>query len=151
MGHCFVSFSVNLTLILQLACAKIDDVGVHTIGGAVASIVDDIRVHIVSGVPSNPTPLWARCRSKDDDIGMHKLNNGESFSWKFSMNFFETTLFFCHFYWGSHTNIFTVFDRGLYEKCDHGTPHYDCFWVVRPDGFYFNNDNKSWEKMYDWS
>ncbi|KAG5520751.1 hypothetical protein RHGRI_033362 [Rhododendron griersonianum] len=99
MGHCFVSFlMINLTLILQLACAQ-------------PTQLSDVGVHIISGVPNNPTPLWARCQSKDDDLGMQRINNGQSFSWKFTTNVWGSTLFLCHFYWGSHNT--TIFDACL--------------------------------------
>ncbi|KAG5520750.1 hypothetical protein RHGRI_033362 [Rhododendron griersonianum] len=76
-----------------------------------ATIYSDVGVHIISGVPNNPTPLWARCQSKDDDLGMQRINNGQSFSWKFTTNVWGSTLFLCHFYWGSHNT--TIFDACL--------------------------------------
>lgn len=137
MGRCFVLFLINLTLILQLQLARAQ--------------LSDVGVHIISGVPNNPTPLWARCQSKDNDLGMQRINNGQSFSWKFTTNVWGTTLFFCHFYWGSHnTTIFEVYNAKIGDKCWNGTIHYNCYWVARPDGFYFSNDNKSWEKIHNW-
>ncbi|XP_058195262.1 S-protein homolog 5-like [Rhododendron vialii] len=134
MGHCFVSFLINLTLILQLACAQLTQVGDH----------------IISGVPNNLMPLRAHCQSKDDDLGMHMLNNGQSFNRRFTINFWGTTLFFCHFYWGSHNTSFDVFNATIADR-NWDFPRYDCYWVARPDGFYLSKDNKSWEIFNDWT
>ncbi|KAG5520752.1 hypothetical protein RHGRI_033362 [Rhododendron griersonianum] len=84
---------------------------------------------------------------------MHMLNNGQSFSWRFTTNFWGTTFFFCHFYWGSHNTNFNIFNATIYSRQKLGFSsiiHYNCYWVARPDGFYFSNDNKSWEKIHNW-
>lgn len=135
MRHCFISFLINLALILQLqlACAQLNVV----------------RVHIISGVPNNPTPLSAHCKSKDNDLGMQTMNNGQSFSWKFTSNFWGTTLYFCHFYWGSQNTVFDVFNQDIVDNCLNGI-QFTCYYVARPDGFYFSSDDKSWKKIHDW-
>ncbi|KAL7175052.1 hypothetical protein ACSBR2_028788 [Camellia fascicularis] len=64
--------------------------------------VELAEVHVISNVPN---PLRVRCQSKDNDFGMHTLNNGQDFFWRFRP---RHTLFFCHFYWGSKDKMFDV-------------------------------------------
>ncbi|KAG5523588.1 hypothetical protein RHGRI_035402 [Rhododendron griersonianum] len=77
------------------------------------AISDDTLVQIFSRVPDKPTPLNLRCQSKDDDIGYHTLHTGQDLHWSFNRNFWGTTLFFCHFYWGSKTRVFNVYDSSI--------------------------------------
>ncbi|KAM7466309.1 hypothetical protein LguiB_013871 [Lonicera macranthoides] len=76
------------------------------------------EIHIVNGLPDNTYSLVFRCQSKDDDLGEHQLLVGQEYYWKFHVNFFKTTLFFCHFYWGDQDNVFDVFRAS--------TPFPDC-------------------------
>ncbi|KAL7229843.1 hypothetical protein ACSBR2_008405 [Camellia fascicularis] len=110
-------------------------------------------VHIINSLPANSKPLLARCQSRDDDFGMHTLTNGQEFYWRFYINFFGSTLFFCHFYWDTKDVSQVVFDNRIFENyCQ--TPHThddNCYWSVRSDGFYLSDDNSTWSKQYDWS
>ena len=80
------------------------------------------------------TDLQVHCKSGDDDLGPHTLKHGESYSWRFRVNFFQTTQFFCNFQWTENgaarnhwvdiyknANIFTV-------ECT------ECLWKVRQKG-----------------
>ena len=104
-------------------------------------ILPSVTVHIISEVPNTPSPLRFRCQSKDDDLGTHTLNTSQEFNWKFTPNIFGRTLFFCHFYWDDKDKSFDVFNYKLSPLCSGGL-HSDCYWVVKPDGFYLS-DNKS--------
>ncbi|XP_058194861.1 S-protein homolog 5-like [Rhododendron vialii] len=106
-----------------------------------------------SRVPDKPTPLNLRCQSKDDDIGYHTLHTGQDLRWSFNRNFWGTTLFFCHFYWGSKTRVFNVYDSSInYDYCLMTSKgHRTCYWEVRPDGFYVSGNQKSWELMNLWA
>ncbi|KAM7462284.1 hypothetical protein LguiA_030405 [Lonicera macranthoides] len=112
-------------------------------------------VHIVNGLPDNTWWLVFRCQSKDDDLGYHQLLVGQEYYWKFRVNFFRTTLFFCHFYWENKDKIFNVFKASTaFPDC---SPVHDdpprCFWLVKDDGFYFSKkmvdpNSLDWEKLY---
>ncbi|KAF7131941.1 hypothetical protein RHSIM_Rhsim09G0046900 [Rhododendron simsii] len=77
----------------------------------------DIVVHIISRVPKDPTSLQIHCKSKDNNLGMHFLDNGQEFNWTFTPNFIGTTLFFCDFKWGSKFRSFAVYDRRINGYC----------------------------------
>ena len=78
-------------------------------------------------------------KSKDDDLGTHTLRTGQEFNWEFTPNFFGRTLFFCHFYWDTKDKSFAVFDNRLSYLCSK-TFNSNCYWVVKPDGFYLSNN-----------
>ncbi|KAF7132423.1 hypothetical protein RHSIM_Rhsim09G0055400 [Rhododendron simsii] len=76
-----------------------------------------ITIHVISNVPDKPTGhLQVHCKSGDDDLKMRTLNDGGEFNWTFFDNIIQTTLFFCHFYWGSKDRVFDVFNRKIVKK-----------------------------------
>ena len=99
------------------------------------------KIVIANGLPSDSPPLTAHCRSKDDDIGNHTLKVNEFFSWRFAMNFWGTTRFYCRFIWGRKTTFFDVFKKHLaFEHCGASTSYVNiCYWLVKEDGFYLAN------------
>lgn len=112
-----------------------------------------VGVHIISGVPDHPSPLQARCQSKDDDIGMHTLHNGEGFSWRFRPNIIPTTPYFCHFYWGAKDRSFAVYDARISRLCKQDD-YWNCdyYWVATPTGFNVSADNKvTWKTLNYWN
>lgn len=111
----------------------------------------DIVVHIISRVPKDPTSLQIHCKSKDNNLGMHFLDNGQEFNWTFTPNFIGTTLFFCDFKWGSKFRSFAVYDRRINGYCANLSGFYDCYWEARLDGFYLSKDNHTWEKLNFWT
>ncbi|CAL5419849.1 unnamed protein product [Camellia sinensis] len=122
-----------------------------TMGGD--ALFPTYEVHIINDLPTNSHFfLLVRCQSKDDDFGMHKLESGEEFYWRFKPNIIKTTLFFCHFYWDTKDAIFNVYDRKLDD--DYCCKFNTCYWSVRDDGFYFSGDNTAqatWSKFNDWT
>ncbi|KAL6971196.1 hypothetical protein U1Q18_030877 [Sarracenia purpurea var. burkii] len=107
-------------------------------------------LHVINRLPNTPTPLTLRCQSKDNDIGRHILYNGQELKWSFYPNAFFTTLFFCHFYWGSKDTSFAVYDSRLANDCEKLSSGRDCYWEARIDGFYLSGDTKQWEKINNW-
>ncbi|KAM7461265.1 hypothetical protein LguiA_029386 [Lonicera macranthoides] len=90
-----------------------------------ADILTRYTVFINNGFEKG-NDITVRCQSKNDDLGFHTLHPGEEFDWSFRENFFATTLFFCHFWWGSKEASFTVFDQKLSVKCNN--PSHQCCW-----------------------
>ncbi|GER25020.1 plant self-incompatibility protein S1 family [Striga asiatica] len=93
--------------------------------------------------------LTFRCQSKDNDLGYHTLNFRQKYHWEFKLNFWGSTLFFCHFYWNGKQQVFDVFNG----RKDHFTV---INWVVKEDGFYKVVGKVNWEdkdlvKAYSWS
>ncbi|KAL5794867.1 hypothetical protein ACOSP7_003461 [Xanthoceras sorbifolium] len=50
--------------------------------------------------------LLVHCKSGNTDLGMKNLTAGTEFEWKFKMNFFDRTVYWC--YWYSVFNKFRV-------------------------------------------
>ncbi|PSS35712.1 Pumilio like [Actinidia chinensis var. chinensis] len=145
-------FFLSLVIVgFHLVCASDDLNHVPNISGSLWDATN--TVHIISRVPNNPTPLQVRCQSRDNDFGMHTLYNGQEFHWAFTENFFGTTLYFCHFYWGSEDKSFAVYDTRLSHHCPPlaESNYSNCYWEARPDGFYLSGDNQSWEKINNWT
>ncbi|KAG5520754.1 hypothetical protein RHGRI_033362 [Rhododendron griersonianum] len=70
-----------------------------------------------------------------------------------SLPTFGDPLYSCVIFIGVHIIqqfLMHVYNAKIGDKCWNGTIHYNCYWVARPDGFYFSNDNKSWEKIHNW-
>lgn len=97
-----------------------------------------------------PDELRVHCASKDDDLGYHTLQRDENIHWSFRENFWGTTLFFCHFWWGSRDKAFDVFTGG--DQSD----VIIIGWVVKEDGFYigYNHmppDANTLIKIHNWN
>jgi len=48
-------------------------------------------------------------KSKDDDLGVHLLQNGGIYGWKLNDNFFGTTLFYCSFQWNGELHWYDMY------------------------------------------
>lgn len=115
---------------------------------------NQVQMHVISDIPNDqPLPLLLQCQSKDTYLGRHSLKKGEELAWHFGNNIFiSNTLFFCHFYWGSKSQVFDVFNQKFLHECLPATSRdYSCYWLVKPDGFYRSNNNTNWKKKYDWA
>lgn len=105
----------------------------------------EIAMHVVSGVPDNPTKLQVHCtsrRSRISDLGLRTLNYGQEFSWNFS---YDTDFYICKFYWGSKTDSVDVYGERIQPFCGRV-----CYLVAKADGFYVGHDKKTWYKIQDW-
>lgn len=106
------------------------------------------HVHIINGFENHSKSLIIRCRSKQDDLGIHNLKVGQEFSWHFKVNIDGSTLFYCDVEQGKqfkHFDAFTALIEG--SNCaDSG----NCYWLVTEAGFYFSSDNFTWWKKFEW-
>lgn len=111
------------------------------------------EVHIINNLNNSnnefiTNELTVHCRSADDDLGEHFLDNGDDWHWGFRVNFFRSTLFFCQVQWRELGKRFTVFDTDdISSKCEETST---CFWSVREDGIYFGCDNQNYVKRQSW-
>ncbi|XVF76069.1 hypothetical protein PTKIN_Ptkin13bG0236600 [Pterospermum kingtungense] len=79
--------------------------------------------------------LNIHCQSRDNDLGFAALPDGHAFEWRFSVNFWGTTLFYCDVQWdesGWHR-----FDAYAYEW-DSDRCQTECFWMISRDGLLLN-------------
>lgn len=90
--------------------------------------------------------LTIHCKSGDDDLGPHLLRQGQSYGFKFTNNFWGTTLFFCSFQWNGEFRWFDIYkesrDYGICTSCD---------WFIKKSGpclhrFKMNPECSSWNK-----
>lgn len=110
----------------------------------------EYRVTIRHWLPKNDT-LTFRCQSKDDDLGNHTLNTiGTEYHWDFGLNIWGTTLFFCHFYWGTKQNVFDVFNSDIaVHYCGDTYSRNECLWQVSEDGFSIL-EFEGFTMLHDW-
>ena len=74
--------------------------------------------------------LHVHCKSKDDDLSVRLLHPNESFEFKFGVQFFGRTLFFCRFWWGNEAHWFDIYDDDRdFQRC-----YYKCWWRVQEFG-----------------
>ncbi|KAF3671743.1 putative DNA-directed RNA polymerases II and IV subunit 5A-like [Capsicum annuum] len=118
---------------------------------AIAGNYNSVRyeVHIVSALPNDDISLWYHCASKDDEFGTHMLKVGEEFHFRFIQNLWESTLFFCHFWWGEKQNAFDVFSNSLTKLCSKSSLR-TCYWKVQSDGFYAGPKLDQLNLMHGW-
>ena len=104
------------------------------------------HVHVVNNM-GNQMMLMVHCKSRDNDLGERNLSPGAEFQWKFKMNFFEKTLFWC--YWrpekGNRHANFDVFwkDDDLFYKCNYK----NCYWIAKDDGIYLKNIPEEYDEF----
>ncbi|EEF41297.1 conserved hypothetical protein [Ricinus communis] len=96
------------------------------------------HVHVVNGLSPDKI-LFVHCKSADNDLGARNLSNGQEFSWSFRMNFFMTTLYWCHMAPDDHSYVdMKVFwdSQYLSERCGHDQ---QCIWIAKDNGVYLRN------------
>ncbi|KAI5679005.1 hypothetical protein M9H77_09955 [Catharanthus roseus] len=91
------------------------------------------------------------------------LNNSKTLSfhcrgeyhWDFDVNFFSTTLLFCHFYWSPKDSVFDVYTWNL-GKTYCGTEwlgRNKCIWNVTEHGFSIYKRigaDQAWKMIHQW-
>lgn len=103
-----------------------------------ASPLEHWSVQVFNDMQSHQT-LSLHCKSKDDDLGQQNLRIGEQFSWRFRVNLWQTTLYWCYMH-NQHSHVaLEVFwpesHMFLSRRCkDNG-----CIWYARDDGIYLKN------------
>ncbi|KAI3961785.1 hypothetical protein MKW92_052399 [Papaver armeniacum] len=88
-----------------LVSAKLLLLVVLTIFFGFSSVTDGLGAHhypttvIVRNKLSPNTMLTYHCKSANDDLGERSLAFDVAWSWDFYVNFWDTTLFWCNFWW----------------------------------------------------
>nr|GMC49635.1 pumilio homolog 15-like [Ipomoea batatas] len=109
----------------------------------------ETHIYIYNQLPQDSDIFKLHCFSKDDDLGYHDISRANSpFTWTFMDNFWGTTMFACHFWWGSKDQAFEVYGGKIRPKIDPSKFHY----YVRSDGFYLSHvaDSDHARKVVDW-
>ncbi|XP_071699965.1 uncharacterized protein [Rutidosis leptorrhynchoides] len=110
------------------------------------------QVSVVNGFTNNSSlPLVIWCVTQNgDDIGGRALQEGDDFSWDITLGFWTSTpAFSCTMKWDRTRKKFEPFQvHRERPKC--GTLR-KVSWLVKEDGFYFNDDEGNWIKDFSWS
>lgn len=147
--HCSVKMKMRHTIMLKVLCSLIITTSIvsHTTSSP-EDFWPKVTYYVVNDIPE---AVDVHCASGDDDIGYHNLQPNQFIHWSFRENFWGTTLFFCHFWWGSKDRAFDVYpvpdDIAESQK-------YITVWVVKKDGFYVGHDQvppDSLRKIYSWT
>lgn len=98
-------------------------------------IPDPVTVTLVNKIEYG-LPVNVHCKSKNDDLGVHTLALGQSYSFKFRPNVFGVTLFYCSFAWVGQHEIywFDVYN----DKRDAGICT-TCQWIIHEAGICLQN------------
>ena len=105
-------------------------------------------VHLVNQLSSNAQPLMVHVKSGDDDLGENTVWRNGEFLFRFKLNFWESTLFYCHFKHGNKDKTFDVFVNG--QESSDCKAEQSVYWKVTDDGFYRSCDDKNYVKKHDW-
>ncbi|TMW94060.1 hypothetical protein EJD97_010781 [Solanum chilense] len=108
------------------------------------------EVHVINKLPANSSKLRLHCASKNTEIGDQILPINGDLNWSFCESFLDTTLYFCHFWWGPKDKSFDVFDDPTYCVKNGKNPNVlkYCKWEVREDGFYLEQYNARTSTYY---
>ncbi|KAF9624588.1 hypothetical protein IFM89_012010 [Coptis chinensis] len=95
------------------------------------------------------TGLYLHCKSADDDLGPHVLGVGQEFKWKFYVNIWETTLFWCYMAWidTDGRQVQGSFDVYKAKRDYRKSGYHYCPRYVKRRGIYGNGP----EPMFTWA
>ncbi|KAI9072127.1 hypothetical protein K1719_045904 [Acacia pycnantha] len=107
-------------------------------------------------ITNPPQRLTVHCKSKDDDIGEHKIRFGENFHFHFKPNVIPSTLFHCRFCWPCDTSVhhFDIYDqtRDVDSCVKHQGGVSLCSWKIWKTGpCRFNGQCQAYTDCYPWS
>ncbi|GER50095.1 plant self-incompatibility protein S1 family [Striga asiatica] len=144
--HCIPISLVAITIMAGLSAfmcqVQIPEEGRHWIVG------ETYHVHIVNGLEKRPKLMKVHCRSADDDLGTHVLWVDQEYFWRFKINVFGSTLFYCDVKRGQRPKHFVAFNTSVEGLSCFKTGQ--CYWLIADKGFYFSMDDYTWEKKFGW-
>ncbi|KAI3902932.1 hypothetical protein MKW92_014780 [Papaver armeniacum] len=116
------------------------------------SVFDPIHVSIKNDI-GHGVELNTWCKSKNTDFGHHRLTYGAEFRWKFKINFWHTTLYWCKMWWTDVNGKYTEGSYAIYKaKRDWDKCENECHFSARRDGIYrkemYNDD--AYDLVYSW-
>ena len=88
--------------------------------------------------------LSIHCHWRDDDLGFVVLPDGGEFEWTFSINFWDTTLFYCNVQWDqSRWHHFDAYA----SEWDSDPCLIECNWMISKDGLLlnYNPELRNWD------
>ncbi|KAF5188901.1 hypothetical protein FRX31_021512 [Thalictrum thalictroides] len=110
------------------------------------------HVYVINSLSAGNT-LSVHCKSKDDDLGQHDIPFNGVYEWKFKMQAFERTLYWCNAWWYDHHKLVSrSFEIFRAEDVDRscGPDHKLCHRKFQWDGIYFEKEDGTFAKKFDW-
>ncbi|KAF8393749.1 hypothetical protein HHK36_019947 [Tetracentron sinense] len=131
----------------DLEAIQIDDLAHATVDNSDLGSEESAKVHVrIMNRLGYGRNLNIHCRSRDDDFGFQILRDGYETEWRFSINIWGTTLFYCDVQWDNsmvfHFDAYST-NRDL-ERCQT-----ECRWMISQEGMLYGYNQKygNWEKM----
>ncbi|OWM73851.1 S-protein homolog 5-like [Punica granatum] len=105
-----------------------------------------VMVEVNNSLPGDAS-FNIHCKSKDDDLGIHIIGVYQNYKFKFKVNFWATTLFFCGIRWQGGGVTFDIY----YAKRDLNRCPHHCLWLVREVGVMgFQQDKPTPDIIIPW-
>lgn len=108
-------------------------------------VLGKVRVRVVNKLGSGMI-MNIHCQSHDNDLGYLAVPDGLEVEWKFSVNIWGTTLFYCDVQWdNSNWHHFVAYSYEWYSnRCQT-----ECSWLISKDGqlFLYNQELGNWDLM----
>uniref|UniRef100_A0A7N0U506 S-protein homolog n=1 Tax=Kalanchoe fedtschenkoi TaxID=63787 RepID=A0A7N0U506_KALFE len=103
-------------------------------------IVPEFHVDITNNIINGAR---IHCKSKQDDLGIHSLAYGQTYTFSFRPQVFGKTLFFCAVMWNGKLEWFDAYiHKRDYQRCIHSECH--CPWKLTPQGPCFADNCVPW-------
>ncbi|XP_058724523.1 S-protein homolog 29-like [Vicia villosa] len=119
---------VVICMLMLLSVQYVHSVQVNALN-SIDGLFNKIHVNIANSLEGN-LDLTLNCKSKDDNLGVHLLHHGETFSFTFRPKWFAKTLFFCSFAWTGEFHWFDIFIDWDRPRAD----CHNCNWNVYKSG-----------------
>lgn len=107
------------------------------------------KVKIINGFEPG-TRINVHCKTRDDDMELHRLSTGQAMHFSFRNNIIMTTLFYCYVNWNGKTEHFDAF-----KSHEHWRMCYDngcvCPWKLTPHGpCFLNTESSNEDQCFHW-
>ncbi|KAL2540973.1 Plant self-incompatibility protein S1 family [Abeliophyllum distichum] len=104
----------------------------------ISAIHAKVHVQVINRL-DNGQFMNVHCRSKDNDLGLHLVEDGGDTTWSFDVNFWGTTLFYCDVQWNdSERYHFDAYDaKRDYRRCQS-----ECRWMIDKEGSLYGYDEQ---------
>ncbi|CAA0817128.1 Plant self-incompatibility protein S1 family [Striga hermonthica] len=104
--------------------------------------LNDITVIVRNDINEGDSSISIHCYSSEDNIGTHNLSYGSAIRWKFKVNLWGTTKFWCDFNTKHGSGNYGVYTRKVHGRCGDV-----CVWMIRAEGpclLQTNDNNQLW-------
>ncbi|CAH1412189.1 unnamed protein product [Lactuca virosa] len=101
--------------------------------------------------------MIVQCPPEGDERGLDVMKPGNTITWRFRRDIFDSTRYDCNFYSLKEDNqvmksiTLAVFNNRIAGRCGHNLFSMNrCYWIVTKYGFYLSKHNQTFPNLYDW-